>query len=97
MAGFGITPAQIAQIAAVWRQQGDALDGITLNIPPHGRSGSAVRAVRTFCLRATVVSGADAARLIALGEALDAFSARSQESDRSAAVGIAAASAGAVR
>lgn len=85
MADFGITPAQIAQIAADWRELGGGIVQTRLPDPPPSSTSLTVRAGAIVGVTASRVSAADGRRLLALADALATFNALSQESDSAAA------------
>ncbi|WP_336683041.1 MULTISPECIES: hypothetical protein [Bacillati] len=97
MSKFGITPGQIAQIAADWRVGGETLSEERL-VPPTGSGTSRlVAACAEFCSAASKTTTADAHRLTALGDALARFDALTEESDRASAAALDTASRGGPR
>ncbi|MCF8604976.1 hypothetical protein L5I01_16600 [Gordonia sp. HY442] len=88
MADFGITPTQIAQIVADWRELGDEIVRTRLPDPPASSTSRTVAAAAIAGTKAAAVSSADGLRLIALAEALAKFNALSQESDTASAATI---------
>ncbi|MGO3328038.1 hypothetical protein [Gordonia sp. (in: high G+C Gram-positive bacteria)] len=88
MVDFGITPTQVAQIVADWRELGDEIVRTRLPDPPQTSTSRTVAAAAIASAKAAMVSSADGLRLIALAEALAKFTALSQESDRASAAAI---------
>ncbi|WOC11513.1 hypothetical protein [Gordonia sp. MP11Mi] len=88
MAGFGITPARIAQIAADWREFGGGIVETQLADPPASSTSHTVRATAIASVKAKTVSAADGLRLVALADALARFNALTQESDAASADAI---------
>ncbi|MCF8570295.1 hypothetical protein L5G32_08450 [Gordonia sp. HY002] len=88
MADFGITPTQIAQIVADWRELGDEIVRTRLPDPPTTATSRTVAAAAIASTKAAAVSSADGLRLVALADALDRFNGLSQESDSASAAAI---------
>ncbi|QRY63170.1 hypothetical protein JVX90_02685 [Gordonia sp. PDNC005] len=97
MSNFGITPGQVAQIAADWRAGGEALSAERPSPPTGSGSSRVVAACATFCSAASKATTADANRLTALGDALARFDALTEESDRASAAALSTASVGGPR
>ncbi|MCF8589872.1 hypothetical protein [Gordonia liuliyuniae] len=97
MAGFGITPAQIAQIAADWRELGSVIVETRLDDPPASSTSHTVAAAAIATVKAKTVSATDGLRLVALADALARFNALSQESDAASADAIGDATRESVR
>lgn len=97
MSNFGITPGQVAQIAADWRSGGETLAAERLSPPTGSSSSRVVAACAAFCAAASTATKADADRLTALGDALARFDALTEESDRASAAALGTASAGGPR
>lgn len=87
---FGITPEQLAQIVARWRQCGRQLADLVIGGGDLPVSGSiSVRALND-CLRVTrTTTTGHATHLDALADALDRFRSLTVEADEAAAVALA--------
>ncbi|MDR2279755.1 MAG: hypothetical protein LBE07_02740 [Gordonia sp. (in: high G+C Gram-positive bacteria)] len=97
MSNFGITPGQVAQIAADWRAGGETLSAGRLSPPAESGTSRVVAACAAFCAAAWKATTADADRLTALGDALARFDALTVESDRASADALGTASGGGPR
>ncbi|GEE00968.1 hypothetical protein nbrc107696_14140 [Gordonia spumicola] len=93
MSVFGITPGQVAQIAADWKTCGASIADVRVTPPPGGSTSRVVAACVEFCAQARRTATTEADRLTGLGDALSRFDALTSESDRASASALGVASA----
>lgn len=89
--GFGTTPEQIAEIVAKWRHCGTEIGDLKFEATTVSLAGTrTASAVQHAGTAARTCSTSLSRQLLALGDALQAFNARTVESDQAAASALAA-------